>query len=207
MTPAADWLLPDWPAPARVKACVTTRAGGVSLPPFDTFNLGDHVEDDLQAVTHNRQRLSARIECAPAWLRQVHGVVVADADPASVAEADGELETGLGKMGGKVLIVDDVATNRIVMKVKLTAAGYLPVVAADGTSCLALAKAQAPALILLDCNLPDMPGTEVLRHLRADRVHHVGPVAEVAASQGDRELRRRAPSSCRFRQAGPRPAS
>ena len=88
MTPAADWLLPDWPAPARVKACVTTRAGGVSLPPFDTFNLGDHVEDDLQAVTHNRQCLSARIECSPAWLRQVHGVVVADADPAIVAEAD-----------------------------------------------------------------------------------------------------------------------
>ena len=72
-------------------------------------------------------------------------------------------------MGGKILIVDDVATNRIVMKVKLTGAGYLPVVAADGTSCLALAKAQAPALILLDCNLPDMPGTEVLRQLRADQ--------------------------------------
>lgn len=88
MTPATDWLLPDWPAPARVKACVTTRAGGVSLPPFDTFNLGDHVEDDLQAVTHNRQCLSARIECSPAWLRQVHGIVVADADPAIVAEAD-----------------------------------------------------------------------------------------------------------------------
>lgn len=88
MMPTADWLLPDWPAPARVKACVTTRAGGVSLAPFDTFNLAEHVEDDLQAVTHNRQCLSARIDCSPAWLRQVHGVVVADADPAVVAEAD-----------------------------------------------------------------------------------------------------------------------
>ena len=39
---------------------------------------------------------------------------------------------GQGFMGGKVLIVDDVATNRIVMKVKLTAAGYLPSVAVDG---------------------------------------------------------------------------
>ena len=96
MTPAADWLLPDWPAPARVKACVTTRAGGVSLPPFDTFNLGDHVEDDLQAVTHNRQRLSALIECPPAWLRQVHGVMVADADPAVVAEADASWTAKIG---------------------------------------------------------------------------------------------------------------
>ena len=87
-------------------------------------------------------------------------------------------------MGGKIIIVDDVATNRIVMKVKLTAAGYLPVVAADGTSCLALAKAQAPALILLDCNLPDMPGTEVLRHLRADPQTRRVPVVVLSARQG-----------------------
>jgi two-component system cell cycle response regulator len=87
-------------------------------------------------------------------------------------------------MGGKILIVDDVATNRIVMKVKLTAAGYLPVVAADGTSCLALAKEQAPNLILLDCNLPDMPGTDVLRHLRADPHTRRVPVVVLSARQG-----------------------
>ncbi len=88
MALADDWLLPDWPAPARVKACVTTRAGGVSLAPFDSFNLGDHVDDDPQAVARNRSRLQAALNCKPAWLRQVHGVVVAAADAASVAEAD-----------------------------------------------------------------------------------------------------------------------
>jgi copper oxidase (laccase) domain-containing protein len=40
-----NWLIPDWPAPASVKACVTTRAGGVSEAPFDSLNLGDHVDD------------------------------------------------------------------------------------------------------------------------------------------------------------------
>jgi YfiH family protein len=84
----ADWLVPDWPAPARVKACVTTRAGGVSLPPFDSFNLGDHVEDCPFAVFANRQRLTAAIGCAPAWLRQVHGVQVAAADSTQVVAAD-----------------------------------------------------------------------------------------------------------------------
>ncbi|MDO8697446.1 MAG: laccase domain-containing protein, partial [Pseudomonas sp.] len=54
-----DWLLPDWPAPARVKACVTTRVGGISRAPFDSFNLGDHVEDDPHSVSINRQRLQA----------------------------------------------------------------------------------------------------------------------------------------------------
>jgi two-component system cell cycle response regulator len=86
-------------------------------------------------------------------------------------------------MGGKILIVDDVATNRIVMKVKLTAAGYLPVVAADGASALALAAAQTPDLILLDYGLPDMPGTEVLRQLRADPVTRRVPVVVFSARQ------------------------
>ena len=85
----SDWLIPDWPAPAGVKACVTTRAGGVSLAPFDSLNLGDHVEDSPEAVLENRRRLTAAFAIQPAWLRQVHGVVVVEADPGRIAEADG----------------------------------------------------------------------------------------------------------------------
>ncbi|MBJ2265992.1 peptidoglycan editing factor PgeF [Pseudomonas sp. MF6772] len=84
-----DWLIPDWPAPAGVKACVTTRTGGVSLAPFDSLNLGDHVEDSPEAVLENRRRLTAAFAIQPAWLRQVHGVVVVEADPGRIAEADG----------------------------------------------------------------------------------------------------------------------
>lgn len=86
---AHDWLTPDWPAPANVRACVTTRGGGVSAAPFDTFNLGDHVDDDPAAVASNRAHLVDMLGCQPAWLRQVHGIVVAEADPAVVVEADG----------------------------------------------------------------------------------------------------------------------
>lgn len=82
------FLIPDWPAPAGVRACVTTRAGGVSVAPFDSFNLGDHVGDDPVAVTHNRQRLTHIFDVQPAWLSQVHGVVVAPATPGQIAEAD-----------------------------------------------------------------------------------------------------------------------
>jgi len=82
------WLTPDWPAPARVRAGVTTREGGISAAPFDTLNLGDHVGDEPAAVAENRRRLQAGLGCEPAWLRQVHGVDVVPADPALSPEAD-----------------------------------------------------------------------------------------------------------------------
>lgn len=76
----ADWLRPDWPAPAHVKAVFTTRAGGVSQAPFDSLNLGDHVGDAPGAVAGNRERLRAAIQAAPVFLQQVHGVAVAELD-------------------------------------------------------------------------------------------------------------------------------
>lgn len=85
---APNLLIPDWPAPAGVKACVTTRAGGVSQTPYDTFNLGDHVGDVPVAVAENRQRLASECAARPAWLKQVHGLAVAYADPQVIAEAD-----------------------------------------------------------------------------------------------------------------------
>jgi YfiH family protein len=84
-----QFIKPDWPAPAAVQARVTTRAGGVSLPPFDSLNLGDHVGDDPAAVAENRSRLRGFLPAEPKWLRQVHGTAVALADSlAESAEAD-----------------------------------------------------------------------------------------------------------------------
>jgi YfiH family protein len=61
---------------ARIRRVTTTRAGGVSAPPFDTFNLGDHVGDDPAAVAANRKRLADVIGLGTArvvWMHQVHG--------------------------------------------------------------------------------------------------------------------------------------
>ncbi|MBW8712428.1 MAG: peptidoglycan editing factor PgeF [Mycobacterium sp.] len=60
----------------RIRRVTTTRAGGVSAPPFDTFNLGDHVGDDPAAVAANRKRLASAVglgEHAVVWMNQVHG--------------------------------------------------------------------------------------------------------------------------------------
>ena len=45
-----QFILPDWPAPKNVRAAVTTRIGGASHAPYDTFNLATHVGDDPAAV-------------------------------------------------------------------------------------------------------------------------------------------------------------
>ena len=82
MTLNESFLIPDWPIPANVRALVTTRLGGVSLPPYDTFNLGDHVGDLPQCVLQNRQKLAAHCGLQDSnlqWLNQVHGKVACKA--------------------------------------------------------------------------------------------------------------------------------
>jgi YfiH family protein len=71
----------DWPAPANVRAIATTRAGGVSVGPYASLNLGAHVGDDARAVTENRLRLRTALGLSsePLWLNQVHGTAVVEA--------------------------------------------------------------------------------------------------------------------------------
>jgi len=85
-----DWLVPKWPAPATVRAVCTTRAGGRSLPPYDSLNLGDHVGDDPLAVGANRAVLAQALAARPVFLQQVHGhgVVALDAHTPQGTEAD-----------------------------------------------------------------------------------------------------------------------
>ncbi len=94
-------------------------------------------------------------------------------------------------MSGKILIVDDVATNRIVLKVKLAAAYYNTLQAEDGATALKLAREELPDLILLDMMLPDIDGTEVCRRLKSDPATREIPVI-IITSQMDTESRIRA---------------
>lgn len=74
-----------------VEMRVTTRLGGVSRPPYDTLNLGDHVGDRAHHVLENRHRVGGAISGgAINWLRQVHGTHVVEATDGLVPEADGQ---------------------------------------------------------------------------------------------------------------------
>ncbi len=77
--PKLEFISPNWPAPANVKALQTTRLGGVSVAPFASLNLGAHVNDNPISVAKNRQLLSSYLPSEPVWVNQVHGVEVIDA--------------------------------------------------------------------------------------------------------------------------------
>ncbi len=96
--PHPDWLTPDWPAPAGVRAICTTRAGGQSPPPYDSLNLGDHVGDDPTAVQANRAALRQAMAAHPVFLQQVHGTKVLGVDAATTdgVQADACLTTQPG---------------------------------------------------------------------------------------------------------------
>lgn len=96
---ALSVITPDWPAPRGVRAFTTTRQGGVSLSPYDSLNLGEHVGDDPVAVAENRRRLreGLHLPAEPRWLNQVHGTSCCDAAAAHTAtEADAQFADQLG---------------------------------------------------------------------------------------------------------------
>lgn len=84
-------------------------------------------------------------------------------------------------MPGRILVVDDVATNRIVLKVKLASAAYDVLQAGGGIEALKMAQRDRPDLILLDVAMPDLDGLEVCRRLKADHRTSEIPVIIVTA--------------------------
>jgi two-component system, cell cycle response regulator len=94
-------------------------------------------------------------------------------------------------VAGKILIVDDVATNRIILKVKLAAACYESIQAADGTSALRMIREMQPDLVLLDIMLPDTDGITICQMMREDAATRDIPVVMITALS-DHETRLRA---------------
>lgn len=94
--------MPEWtvdaPTARRLGALMTTRAGGVSAPPFDSLNLGRSAGDDRVAVDENRRRFEASLGVPTRYLSQVHGARVARLTHAVTAssEADAAITTEPG---------------------------------------------------------------------------------------------------------------
>lgn len=91
-----------------VQLFCTTRQGGVGEPPYDTFNLGLGAQDNPGIVHENRRRLRQVLPNEPAWLKQVHGVRVVDADDPQLFELNHEppaADASVSSTPGRVLAV------------------------------------------------------------------------------------------------------
>lgn len=106
MSLPADWIVPDWPVPANVRALITTRSGGpgggASRGVYAGLNLGDRVGDEAAAVAQNRALLRGHLPAEPVWLRQVHGTRVVEAVPGSAGE---EADAAVAREPGRVCAV------------------------------------------------------------------------------------------------------
>lgn len=96
-------IQPQWPAPATISACCTTRQGGVSESPYDSFNLALHVGDDEARVRQNRRALRDQLQlpAEPGWINQTHGTraVVLEQD------SDREADAAVTREPGQIAVV------------------------------------------------------------------------------------------------------
>jgi CheY-like chemotaxis protein len=92
----------------------------------------------------------------------------------------------------KILLIEDNELNRDMLSRRLQKRGYEVVTAVDGETGIAMAQAEAPALILMDVSLPGIDGLEATRRLKAaPETRHIPIVALTAytmASDRDKAL-------------------
>ena len=202
------WFVPDWPAPAQVRALCTTRHGGASAGPFDSLNLGDHVGDDPKAVVVNRARLQDAIAAGSpiaslVFLQQVHGTKVALLDMKSPYTQGLRADACVATQPGQVctIMVADclpvLLTNRQGSVVAAVHAGWRGLAGPKGIlestlgSFWALAQQQqAPAAIKSEAFENETSHTDLLRQsLAADTLAWLGPCIGPRAFEVGEEVR------------------
>ena len=161
-----DWIVPDWPAPARVRAVFTTRAGGVSAAPYDALNLGDHVGDALADVQANRARLADAIAAQPVFLQQVHGRSVAHVTGPTqepvVADASFTTQTGLACTAMVADCLPVLFTDTRGTVVAAAHAGWRGLLGADGQGVLESVYKEITSLAHIN---PALAATEIIAWL------------------------------------------
>jgi len=88
----------------------------------------------------------------------------------------------------RILVVDDIADNVEILRMRLESLGYEVVVATDGEQALDVVKADPPDLVLLDIMMPRIDGLEVVRRLKADASLPFIPVVLVTAKANPKDV-------------------
>jgi copper oxidase (laccase) domain-containing protein len=190
-----DWIVPDWPAPAAVRALITTRHGGVSGGACASLNLALHVGDDPAAVAENRARLRRHLPDEPLWLDQVHGVTVVRADQVQQgARADGSVTRRRGT-------VCAVMTADCLPLLLCDAAGSVVGIAHAGWRGLAAGVIEATVRAM------EQPGGDLLAYLGRPSARHRSKSVPKCERRSSTTMRGRLPPSWRQARASSSPTS
>ncbi|NYE60762.1 signal transduction histidine kinase/ActR/RegA family two-component response regulator [Duganella sp. 1224] len=146
------------------------------------------------AISHQLVRLmggALRVDSAPGeGSRFWFDVPLPVADVPGAQAATEHIATGYAGPRKTILVVDDVATNRALMRDLLGSLGFRTLEAENGTSALMQAQALGPDMVLLDMVMPGMDGIETMRRLRADARTAATPVLMISASSTREEEER-----------------
>ncbi|MFM9378130.1 peptidoglycan editing factor PgeF [Gordonia sp. VNK21] len=177
----------------RTRRAVTTRAGGVSAPPYDSFNLGDHVGDDPAAVAANRERLARDLGVPPermVWMEQIHSRTVTVVD---------------GPVDGPVPATDALVTAQPDLALAVLTADCVPVLLSDDEAGV-IAAVHAGRIGARIGILPAVLETMIGLGARPERIGALlGPAASgeryEVPPEMQRDVERHLPgSACRTRQ-------
>ena len=155
---------------------------------FLTHHDPAHDDDFLDQVQAKARELAAslgsalQVSCAREGFHATF-----ENDPADRAKVN-EVNPGLVEHRDSllVLVVDDDEDLRVLVRKSLTRAGHRVIEADNGIEGLELIGNQTPDLVVLDLNMPDVDGFEVLRRIRANEANRALPVI-VLTAQGDEE--------------------
>ncbi len=86
-------FIPNWPVPKNIHSYCTNRKGGVSQPPWNSFNLAIHVNDEQTHVLSNRASLKqqGKLPTEPEWLNQTHSTDVVILSDTKQRDADASI--------------------------------------------------------------------------------------------------------------------
>lgn len=196
----------------RIRRVMTTRAGGVSAPPYDSFNLGDHVGDEPAAVAANRARLGSAIGLGAdrvVWMNQVHGdrVEVVDEPRRTAVDDTDALVTGTPRLALAVVTADCVpvlmadARAGVVAAVHAGRVGAQRGVVARALEVMLSVGAHTPDISVLLGPAVSGSNYEVPAAM-ADEVEAALPGSRTTTSQGTPGLDLRAGIACQLNDLG-----
>jgi two-component system cell cycle response regulator DivK len=90
----------------------------------------------------------------------------------------------------RVLIVDDIALNRLLLERILQPRGFETLSADGGEAGVSIARTERPDIILMDIQMPDISGYDALQMLRKDESTKAIPVMAVTGNATENDMER-----------------